>query len=53
MPGFSKSIQTRNQVVIHPVQQSNPETKISIKRHRMKEKLETVDHLKRVKQNPY
>ena len=53
MPGFSKSIQSRNQFVIRPIQQANPDTKVSIKRHRMKEKLDTVEQLKRVKQNPY
>ena len=41
MGGFSNSIQTRYQTFQRPVQQSNPDNKVSNKRHQVKENLQT------------
>ena len=49
MSGFSASIQNRNNAPVRPVQQANIDNKISVKRHRVKQKLESVDQVKRSK----
>ena len=41
MSGFSESIQTRHQNFSRPVQQNNPANKVSMKRHQVKQNLET------------
>ena len=41
MGGFSKSIQTRNQNISRAVQQINPTNKVSVKRHQVKQNLDT------------
>lgn len=47
MGGFSKSIQTRHQNYSRPVQQTNSANKVSVKRHQVKQNLDT--DTKRVK----
>ena len=47
MGGFSKSIQTRIPNFYRPVQQSDPSKKVSVKRHQIKQNLETDN--KRIK----
>ena len=46
MGGFSQSIQSRHQT-FRPVQQTDPSNKVSVKRHPVKQNLET--ETKRVK----
>ena len=41
MGGFSKSIQTRHQNFTRPVQQINPTNKVAVKRHQVKQNLDT------------
>ena len=47
MGGFSKSIQSRHKNFNRPVQQTDPNNKVSVKRHQVKQNLET--ETKRVK----
>ena len=46
MIGFSNSIQSRNQAVIKPIQQSALDNKITAKRHHVKQPLEPVKKTK-------